>query len=92
MSRRVPKLITIKPVSIRIGDEISVSGMYFDTKTTKTGTVAKRDVNPYSGTTSYMTAQGVTLLEVYKDGTCNVRNVKVLLRNRDPEPTLFDWT
>lgn len=91
MTRRNPKLITIKPVSIRIGDEISVTGYYFDAKITRTGTVSKRDVSPYSGTTTYTTAHGVTLIEVYKDGTSDLRTPKVLLRNRNPDPTLFEW-
>jgi hypothetical protein len=92
MTKRNPKLINIKPISIRIGDEVSVTGYYYDAKITRTGTVVKRDVNAYSGTTDYSTAQGVTLLSVYKDGTADLRDPKVLLRNRNPDPTLFDWS
>lgn len=89
MSRRVSHIIPIKPISIRIGDQINVKGYWHDVKLTRTGVVAKRDVDAVNGTTSYLTAQGVRIVEQYRDGTCDLAKVQVFLLNRQPDPTLF---
>lgn len=89
MPRRNAKIISIKPVSIRIGDQISVKGYFQDVKITRTGIVKERYVDGYSGTTAYLTAAGVTLMEQYKDGTTDLAKVQVFLLNRQPDLTLF---
>jgi len=89
VARRQPKIISIKPVSIRIGDRINVKGMYQDAEIKRTGLVAKRDVSGITGTTTWLTAGGITLLEQYRDGTCDLAKAHVYLLNRAPDLTLF---
>lgn len=80
----------IKPVSIREGDVIRVSGKIGDMEISRTGEVS-RIVTGMFGTT-IETAQHMVLLDMERNGNTGISNLKIQLLNHTPDTPLFDLT
>jgi hypothetical protein len=84
---RQARVHVIKHSTIQLGDLIRVSGKLHDMNVSRTGTVAKRD-NDGRGNVDYLTAKGVRLLTVYKDGSADMTGVKITRLQVGHENTL----
>lgn len=88
MARKTAPARYIKASSIQLGDTIRITGTWHDMEMSRKGTVAKRTVDPRSGTTEWITAQGIVLHTVFKDGSSPHPARVITLLNRVADLTL----
>lgn len=81
MTRSVPPVRYIKPVSIRIGDTIKVTETWLDAEVIKIGKVAKRE--NYTHHTEYMTTSGIVLVTHWRTGVENGPKHTITLLKRE---------
>lgn len=78
---------TIKQDSVKEGDLIRITGNYADMRITRVGIVA--NVRSHMWGRTIETEQGVTLLEIQRDGNTDIRNLKIQLLNGAQPVPLF---